>query len=104
MDKNKLLENIKKDLQSVYGNRLKRVILYGSEAMGNAAPDSDIDLLVLLEGTVSLGKETETIVKALYPLQLEILRPIHAIPVNVKTYDAGEFALFRNAKKEGIPA
>lgn len=88
----------------MYGNRLKRVILYGSEAMGNAAPDSDIDLLVLLEGTVSLGKETETIVKALYPLQLEILRPIHAIPVNVKTYDAGEFALFRNAKKEGIPA
>jgi len=104
MDKNQLLANIKKDLQSVYGSRLQRVILYGSEATGEAACDSDIDLLVLLEGPVSLGKETETIVKALYPLQLEILRPIHAIPVDVKTYDAGEFALFRHAKKDGIPA
>ena len=36
--------------------------------------------------------------------KLEVLRPIHAKPVNEKDYAAGEYALYRNAKREGIPA
>jgi predicted nucleotidyltransferase len=44
-------------------------VLYGSEARGTAHPDSDVDLLVLLRGPVSLGKDLKTIIDALYPLQ-----------------------------------
>lgn len=99
-----LLKRIKADLAAVYGIRLKGVVLYGSEARGDAEPDSDIDLLVILDGPIQLGREIETIVHALYPLQLEVLRPIHAMPVGEKDYAAGEYALYRNAKREGIPA
>lgn len=42
LDKSTLLARIKSRLQAVYGDRLRGVILYGSEARGEATPDSDV--------------------------------------------------------------
>jgi predicted nucleotidyltransferase len=97
-----LLARVKARLQAIYRDRLGGGVLYGSEARGEAAPDSDIDILVLLTGPVALGRELRTIIAALYPLQLEMERPLHAVPVDVHVYEAGEFALYRNAQREGI--
>jgi predicted nucleotidyltransferase len=105
MEKNmELIERVKSALTNTYRERLKGVVLYGSEARGDSAPDSDIDLLILLEGEIELLKDVQKIVRALYPLQLEVLRLIHALPINVKDYEAGEYSLYRNTKKEGVPA
>ena len=38
-------------LQEVYQDKLKAVILYGSVARGTATDDSDIDIMVLVDGT-----------------------------------------------------
>lgn len=98
-----ILTRIKNELQNLYGDRLKGVILYGSEARGEAEDDSDIDLLVLLEPPVSLWWDIKKIVHAIYPIQLEVLRPIHAAPANVHDYEGGVFALYRNVRAEGFP-
>ena len=45
------------------------VILYGSEARGDARPDSDIDLLILLDGEKMDWKKNEDIVGSLYELE-----------------------------------
>lgn len=74
LDTSTLLARIKSHLQAVYGDRLRGVVLYGSEARGEATPDSDVDILVLLTGPVALGRELCTIIEALYPLQLETVR------------------------------
>lgn len=102
LDKMALLARIKARLQDVYGDHLRGVVLYGSEARGEATPDSDIDILVLLTGPVTLGRDLRTIIHALYPLQLESERLIDATPVDIDVYEAGEFALYRNAKREGV--
>jgi len=44
-------------LRQMYGPRLERVILFGSHARGDARPDSDIDVLVVLEGPVDIMTE-----------------------------------------------
>jgi len=51
------LQRTHEALQRMYGPRLKRVILFGSYARGDARPDSDIDLLVVLEGPVDVLAE-----------------------------------------------
>lgn len=38
-------------LQEVYHDKLKAVILYGSVARGTATDESDIDIMVLVDGT-----------------------------------------------------
>ncbi len=97
-----ILREVKERLKKVYGNRLKGVVLYGSEARGEAQVDSDIDFLVILSGKVDLGEDLKKIIHTLYPLQLEILRPISALPVEEAEYEAGEYSLYQNAKREGI--
>lgn len=47
LDKSTLLARIKSRLQAVYRDRLRGVVLYRSEARGEAAPDNDVDILVL---------------------------------------------------------
>lgn len=36
-------------VQGIYGSHLRKVILYGSYARGDYGPDSDIDLMILLD-------------------------------------------------------
>lgn len=97
-----LLKKVKTRLKNTYGDRLCGIVLYGSEARGNATSASDLDILVVLKGPVSLGQDLRKIIDVLYPLQLEIDRPIHAMPVDVDVYEAAEFALYRNAKRQGF--
>lgn len=99
----KLLREIRARLDAAYGDRLKGVILYGSEAQENSTPESDIDVLVVLEGPVHQWREIHTCTQALYPLMLETGRIIDAAPVDVSDYEAAKAPLYVNARKEGVP-
>lgn len=104
MTRKDLLERVKSILAKTFADRLRGVLLYGSEARNEAETDSDIDLLVLLDGPVDSHADSWACIKALYPLVLELERPIHALPVDIDEYNAQEFPLYRNAREEGVLA
>lgn len=99
-----LLPRMRALLSQAFGDRFRGLILFGSEARGEAREDSDIDLLVLLAGPVDFGVDARSVIRLLYPIQMEIERPLHATPVAEDDYLAGEFGLYRKARKEGIAA
>ena len=102
MERSPYLPAIKKALEDLYGERLRGVILFGSEARGDASPDSDIDLLVLLAGPFDYWTEVDRIIHQLYPIQLRVLRPLDATPVAADEYEAAELPLLSNASREGL--
>ena len=104
MDQHELLAAIKQRLVTAHGRRLRAVVLYGSEARGEARPDSDIDVLVLLDGPLDYGSDLRANINALYDLVLALERPIDAKPVDVAAYEAAEYPLYRHAKAEGVLA
>ena len=97
-----VLRQVKARLQAAFGQRLRGVILYGSQARHEADPDSDIDFLVLLTGPVDQGQDSWTCIRALYPLVLELERPIHAKPTDILRYESQELPLYQNVRREGI--
>ena len=104
MDRDELLARMTRRLAEAFGERLRGLVLYGSEARGQADPDSDVDLLALLDGPVDFGRDLRACIHALYPLVLELERPIDVFPIDVDAYRAGEHPLYVTAKQEGIPA
>ena len=54
-----IVAELRKRLEALYGDRLTTVLVFGSQARGDATPESDIDVLVVLEGEVLPGKEIE---------------------------------------------
>ena len=44
----KVLADLRRGLSSLYGDRLVKLILFGSRARGDARPDSDYDIAVFL--------------------------------------------------------
>lgn len=100
----KVLEELKTKLRLIYGDRLKKVILYGSWARGDATNDSDIDLLVVLEGDLSPGREIERMIGAITDVMLDHSELVSVYPVSEDDYERVNSPLLMNARREGIPA
>ena len=104
MVEKELLAAMKQQLAACYGDRLKGVLLYGSEARGEANEHSDVDIMVLLSGPVDVGMEIRKITRLLYRLQIErdFFRPVEVIPVDAEDYNSVNLGIYRNVKEEGI--
>jgi len=98
-----ILKRCRAILEDLYGDRLKGVILYGSTARGTDTEESDIDLLVLLEGTFVMYTEVCRIWDVLYPVQLDCDRAISVMPVDSESYRNGVCRLYRSVLREGLP-
>ncbi|MBL8089829.1 MAG: nucleotidyltransferase domain-containing protein [Anaerolineales bacterium] len=97
-----VIRKCKEALTKVYGQRLKGVVLYGSMARKESLPDSDIDLLVLLDQPFDYFVELRQLVDVLYPTQLESEQLISAKPVLYNDFEMGNLSLYRNARREGV--
>ncbi len=103
MDLKNILSRIK-DALAVYEPNAK-AILYGSYARGDARPDSDIDLLILLPDSYEgrdFVKKNFSISDILYDLSLELGVDISPFITTNKLFHARKTPFTVNVNNEGI--
>jgi predicted nucleotidyltransferase len=96
------LEDLKRTLASLYGDRLRAIYLYGSYARGTARPDSDVDVLIALRGEVSPHEELRRLSKTLSDICLQHDVLIATYPVPENWVRERQNPLFENIRREGI--
>ncbi|MBF2055947.1 MAG: nucleotidyltransferase domain-containing protein [Cyanobacterium sp. T60_A2020_053] len=97
-----ITERLKKELELIYSNKLSRLILFGSQARGDANIDSDIDILVVLKGEV---KQVNEIMKNSYLISnlcLEYDALINCFYISEEAMNSQNKSLIQNINKDGI--
>ena len=102
MNRPEIVKRIGEVLHKVAPNA--KAILFGSEARGEARPDSDIDLLVLVEGDKLSIADEERIIAPLYDIELETGVPISVRVLLKKLWEQRPFKtpFYVNVANEGI--
>ena len=99
-----LINQIKAHLTKMYGERIKKVILYGSYVRGEATRDSDVDILVLVDQSLNPFEVRESISDLLFDILLEEGELISVIAVPEDLFENYNSPFMLNVKKEGLVA
>ena len=100
-----ILQEMGELLKSVYGNRLKAVILYGSVARGTQTEDSDIDVMILVDGTdEQLREYNERLSDIATELALKYAKVFSIIDVKYQEYQEWKTVspFYKNVDREGV--
>lgn len=102
MKRTEVIEQIKEIIHRVAPTA--KTILYGSEARNEARADSDIDLLILLDGEKMSLKDEEAITLPLYELELKTGVSISPMVMLKKLWENRPFKtpFYINVINEGI--
>jgi predicted nucleotidyltransferase len=103
MDKQRLeqlLAELRTELQALYGERLERLLLFGSQARGDATPESDVDVMVVLRGEIDTGQEIERFTELRAELSLAYDTILSMVFVSLERYSHENSPFLLNVKRE----
>ena len=98
-----IVREFKSALQTLYGERLHGVVLYGSYARGDYDEESDIDLMVLLTDE---KVNTYTEIFQMSDLTMDFIirygMAVSVLPAPVNRYRDSFGPVYQNARYEGV--
>ena len=98
-----VFQALRAGMSRLYGDRLNRLILYGSRARGDAAPSSDIDVLVVLRGPVEPMREIEFTGDLITGIFFDYEQIVSCVFIAADKYESEGGPFLRNVRREGIP-
>jgi len=99
-----LINQIKSHLLKVYGEKVKKVILYGSYVRDEATKDSDIDVLVLVDESLNPFEVRENLSDLLFDILLEKGELVSVIVIPERLFESYNSPFMLNVRKEGVVA
>ncbi len=89
-------------LKDIYGERIVRIMLFGSHARGDASAESDVDALIVLKGAVKPGEEIARTGGIASELSLKHDVVISCTFVSAERYETEQSPLLINVRREGV--
>ncbi len=93
----------RRNLENIYGQRLRGVYLYGSAARDQLTPNSDIDIAVILDMIPSRFVEHERTSQLGSDISLKRNTVVTFLLVSEADFTEGLFTIYRVIKREGVP-
>ena len=97
-----LLLILKEWLAKNYKESLTKIVLYGSQARGDAREYSDIDILIVLNRTFDYGKEIERTGEFIADLSLKYETVISSAFITEERFNFEQSPFLLNVRREGI--
>ena len=96
------LDALRDRLAAHYGDRLVRAVLFGSYARGEATEESDVDVLVVLEGEVDSWEEGKVLSEIEVDLMFKYGPALSIVVVDRAIWDRG-WSFIQNVQEDGVP-
>jgi len=97
-----IITKTKQGLKKIYGEQLDKIVLFGSQARGDATPESDIDILIVLKNSFNYSQESDKISILIADLCLEYNVLISCAFTTDQQFYHHNNAFFRNIRQEGL--
>jgi predicted nucleotidyltransferase len=97
-----IIQEFKQAVTNLYGDKLKKLVCYGSQAREEASADSDIDLALVLEGEIQPSHEIDQLLHILADFNLRYGVLISLLPIAQETWQSAKGPFWRNLKREGV--
>lgn len=93
------------NIHDIYGSHLRQIILYGSYARGDFRPDSDIDIMILLDlSNVDIKKYRHQLSNMTFDFNMDYDVDIKPIAKNEEHYRkwVDNYPFYSNVNREGV--
>jgi len=97
-----ILIALREELQSTLGSRLEAIYLYGSRARGEARPDSDIDILIVVHGEHDYLELLERVAPVVCGLSLEHDVVISPAFISIERFEHEQIPFVLNVRREAV--